>query len=67
MLPLTRIHSYGDAAQRRVVSGLILPPPTGRKWLRIIEFGASDTEDQKARLCPDTGHGRASLCVGRSW
>ena len=50
-------------ARKRAVGGSELPPHTGRKWLRISEFGAKVAGDQKARLCPATGRGRALSCV----
>ena len=72
MLPISYIHGFeagrgaagGGAveARKRAVGGSELPPPTGRKWLRINEFGARIAGDHTARLCPATGRGRA-FCV----
>ena len=53
-----------EAAGGRNMS--ILPPHTGRKWLRTNDFGARAAEGHKARLRPATGRGRALRCVSLS-
>lgn len=72
MLPISYIHGFeagrlaasgGAVEARKRAAAANYPPHTGRKWLRISEFGANVAGGHKARLCPATGRGRAVSCV----